>query len=84
MTTEKKLTWRDVKEMANGLTDEQLDMPVKWWGEEEGGTVLDVNQLPEDYVTDGEAYSPRSEMDPELIDADEPVFVKGTPMIWIY
>jgi hypothetical protein len=77
------LTWRDVKDLANSLTEEQLQQPVNYWTESEGGTVGDANVLDEDYVSDGEAYAPKSEMPAEAVDEDEPVFPKGTVMIWI-
>jgi len=79
----KILTWNDIKELSNSLTEEQLRQPVKYWTEEEGGTIGDANVLDEDYVSDGEAYAPKSEMPPECVDEDEPVFPEGTVMLWI-
>lgn len=76
-------TWAKVKEVANSLTEDQLQQQVRWWGESEGGKIDDVNMLPEDYVSDGEAYAPKSEMEPSAVDEDEPVFKEGTPMLWI-
>lgn len=81
-TDEKVLTWQNIKDLANALNDEQLKNPVRWWAEDEGGKIDDANMLPEDYVSDGESYSPRSEIDETLIDENEPVLPEGTPMLW--
>lgn len=83
MADEKLISWRDIKEIANSLSEEQLTLPVRYWTESEGGKVMDANLLPEDYVSDGEGYVPRSEMPEEYIDVDEPIMPKGTPMLWI-
>ena len=83
MAQDKELTWQYIKDLANSLDEEQLKKPVKWWGDETGGSISDANILDEDYVSDGEAYGPRSEMDEANIDPDEPVFHKGTPMLWM-
>ncbi len=82
-TLSNKLTWQDIKDLANSLSEEQLQQPVKYWTEGEGGSIGDANILEEDYVSDGEGYAPRSEMPSEVIDEDEPVFLKGTPMLWM-
>lgn len=79
----KKLTWQDIKDLANSLTDQQLQQEVRYWTEGEGGTIGDANVLDEDYVTDGEAYAPKSEMPLEVIDEDEPIYPSGTVMLWI-
>lgn len=79
----KELTWRDIKNLSNELSEDQLKQPVRYWTEGEGGEVGDANVLDEDYVSDGESYAPKSEMPAEVIDEDEPVFYKGTVMLWI-
>lgn len=79
----KKLSWHDIKELANSLTEEQLQQPVKYWTESEVGTVGDANALDEDYVSDGEGYGPKSEFPPETVDENEPVIPEGTVMLWI-
>jgi hypothetical protein len=83
MENTEQLIWQDIKDLANSLTAEQLRQPVKYWTESEGGKVGDANILDEDYVSDGEAYGPRSEFPAEAIDEDEPVFPAGTVMLWI-
>lgn len=79
----KKLSWQDIKALANSLTEEQLQQPVKYWTESEGGTVGDANVLGEDYVNDGKGYAPKSEFPPETVDENEPVIPEGTVMLWI-
>ena len=79
----KSLTWQHIKDLSNLLTPDQLRQPVKYWTESDGGTIGDANILDEDYVSDGEAYAPESEMAPECIDEDEPIFPEGTVMLWI-
>ena len=79
----KSLTWQDIKELVNSLNEEQLQQEVRWWGEESGGSVSDANILNEDYLSDGVSYAPKSEMLPDDIDEDEPIFPKGTVMLWI-
>jgi hypothetical protein len=79
----KELTWQSIKDLANSLSEEQLRQPVRYWTESEGGTVSDANILDEDHVSDGVAYAPKSEMDPEAVDTDEPVMPEGTPMLWL-
>lgn len=81
--SETKITWQEIKDLANSLSEEQLQQPVKYWTESEGGSVGDANVLDEDYVTDGEAYAPKSEMPAIAIDEEAPVFPKGTVMLWI-
>lgn len=78
-----KLSWQDIKDLANSLTEQQLQQPVKYWTEGDGGTIGDANVLEEDYVSDGVAYAPKSEMPALHIDEDEPIFPEGTVMLWI-
>src|SRR4051812_26312871 len=80
--SEKVLTWKDIKELLSHVNEEQLNQPVRWWGDGRGGRLHDANVLDEDYVSDGEAYGPRSEFDPESIDEEQPVVPKGTVMLW--
>ena len=81
----KSPNWAGLKAFANTLTDEQLSQPIRWWGEEKGGTAT-FSQLEEDYVTDDEGYSPKSSYDPETVQEmiDEyGVMPGGTPMIYV-
>lgn len=88
-TTEvtKSPTWADLKVFVNSLNEEQLLHPIRWWGEERGGKVTSISALPEDYISDGEGYSPKSSYDNETLadalEADEPIMVKGTPMLYM-
>jgi len=77
------ITWQSIKELANSLTADQLQQPVRYWTESDGGKIHDANILDEDYVSDGEAYGPKSEMSVDCIDEDSPVFPKGTVMLWM-
>jgi hypothetical protein len=79
----KKITWQKIKDLANSLNEEQLLQPVRYWTDCEGGQVTDANILEEDYVSDGEAYGPKSCMPADVVDEDEPVFPEGTPILWI-
>ncbi len=77
------LVWADIKALANSLTDEQLEQPVKWWSDDEGGNIDDANILDEDHVNNGENYVPRSALDPEfVVEPDAKVYPAGTVMLW--
>ena len=76
-------TWADLKEFANSLSDEQLDNPVIWWGDERGGKFSSADTLKEDYVNEsGEGVEPiylyKGDEDFENIQV---VLKKGTPIL---
>lgn len=82
MSEGKAITWKELKEFANSLSDEQLQAPVRWWGEEMSGCVFKAHQLEEDYVTTDYGCEPASVQ--EYDEGDEPYEVthpKGTPML---
>lgn len=46
------ITWREIKELVNKLTEEQLDATVIMWQEEGAITDIDAFQLEEDHYID--------------------------------
>ena len=87
MVQKKIPTWADLKAFANTLTDEQLNNPIRWWGDERGGIDATFGVLEEDYVFGEEGYSPKSSYDEEylndLLEDSSTVMIKGTPMIYV-
>ena len=83
MSKKKPITWAQLKDFCNKLPALQLKKHVHWWGEEKGGEVYKVFQLPEDYCTTDYAIEPFSVQDkPE--DGDDPYPIthpKGTPIL---
>lgn len=78
----KKFTWGDLKQFANSLPEEELQKDVIWWGDECGGQIDGVYQLPEDFVTTDYGAEPASVQEYE--DGDEEYEVthpKGTPIL---
>lgn len=80
----KQINWADLKAFANGLNKEQLAQPIRWWGEETGGTAR-FGQLEEDYISDGEGYNPKSSYGADMPDEEdiEGVMPMGTPIIFV-
>jgi hypothetical protein len=78
----KPMTFRQLKEKIETFTEEQLDMPVRWWGEERGGMINALDVLPEDYMQDEEGLVERSAFDEETIESLglEVGVAKGTPV----
>ena len=59
-------SWQDLKDFANELNDEQLTMPVRWWGNERGGEMGRAHILKEDYVNEsGDGCEPISAYEDE-------------------
>ena len=89
MENKKAPTWAHLRAFANMLTEEQLAQPVRFWGEETGGTASGMECLPEDFINDGESFSPKSSYESDLLeqmekdDEIEEVMPKGTPMIYM-
>lgn len=79
--------WQDLKEFCNSLTEEQLEYPVIWTGEDRGGYVSFADCMEEDYINpSGEGSEPLSaykgEEDYEdMIDNEPRTFLKGQPVI---
>ena len=64
MSNHKPITLQELYDRLDALrpslTPEQLAEPVRWWGDDRGGEVLAVDVLPEEHITVGEGYEPRS------------------------
>lgn len=56
------MRYRDLLRAILRLSLEQLDQPVRWWGDEKGGIVQSVHVLEEPYVdmSEGEGLEPLS------------------------
>lgn len=88
--SDKRLTWRQLKEAANELPEELLDDKVFGWAvdDEAGVKMVEILTLEEDHVFNGDdACAPRSELkemtEPEDWDDDEYYVVhkKGTKIL---
>lgn len=80
------MTYRELKENLDQLTDEQLDMVVRLWGDvdvglrEAGFEVIDQNH----YSGCDECYLvPEGELSPDEIEEWKLIVKKGTPMITV-
>jgi hypothetical protein len=80
---QKYITWGELKEFCNKLPDSQLKKHIHWWGEEKGGSVSRVYQLPEDFVTTDYGLEPLSVQEPpeEGEDQYSVTHPKGTPIL---
>lgn len=77
----KQLTWQELKDFVNKLTHEQLNDVVRFWGEEIGGIIDSVEQLPEDFVETDYGMEPASVQEYEEGDEHcEVILPKGTPI----
>ena len=83
----KNPTWADLKAFTGTLMPWQLAQPITWWGDEKGGKVSSIDVLDVDFINDGEGYSPSTSFDAEtlaeLIEENEGVLVKGTPIVYV-
>lgn len=82
----KTMTWADLKEFANSLTEEQLKTDVKLASEFSNHTVSHAAILQEDYVNvDGESAEPVSAYadDPEFDISLHSIAAKAGE-IWLY
>ncbi len=75
--TDVRMTYRQLKAALDALTEEQLEQPVIWSGDERGGEVRHVWIADEDWIgedSDSETWLPRSQglrLDPEsYVEAD--------------
>lgn len=84
---QKTPSWADLVEFASKLTPEQLSQPIRWWGEEKGGTINGLHQLEEDYILDDMCYSPKSSYDAvtlaEVMEDYEGIMPAGTPIVYV-
>jgi hypothetical protein len=81
----KKFTYRDMLSAMSTFTDEQLDMEVRWSGDESGGELSGFWIVEEDQINpSGDGMEPVSVYanDPDVdVDAEEIVCKKGTPIL---
>jgi hypothetical protein len=56
------MTFEQLFQALSEKTPEQRAQPVRWWGDERGGIVLALHELPEPYtnMSEGEGLSPLS------------------------
>jgi hypothetical protein len=84
-TMEKKFTYRDLKQMINYLTEEQLDLQVRWAGDGRGGTLDKLWIVEEDQINpSGDGMEPVSayDNDPDFDASDEAVVCpKGSVLL---
>lgn len=58
---EKPLTWDDIKQFANTLTNEQLQQPAFVWGDEKSGHIFSIAETQDDLINpSGEGVEPKS------------------------
>lgn len=81
------MTWHELKEFANSLSEEQLNKKIILWREDEAITRIDAEQLEEEHyinVDDSEngcfPVSECKDLDPETKIIK--VYDKGHPILW--
>ena len=76
-------TYRDLQNFLSGLTESQLEQPVKCWGEYREGSISGADVLEEDYISPtSEGLEPRSAYADESEYDEEPtVHEKGTVLL---
>jgi hypothetical protein len=75
------MTFLELKQRLESLTPEQLAEPVRWWGDERGGTIDDLHVLDEEYVNVGDGFEPRSTANVEHEDDITATLPAGTPTL---
>ena len=66
------MTYRELRDFLNTLTDEQLDQTAQVIGvDTPGGAITQAEVLDEDWVMDGEGACPRSVWDESLTDEEK-------------
>ncbi|TQI71788.1 hypothetical protein JM79_2737 [Gramella sp. Hel_I_59] len=77
--------FKDLKEFVNSLNENQLEQPVKFWGDEIGGEIHRAEVLKEDWINPtGDGLEPRSAYDDEPEYEFEPAGIeKGSPVLSI-
>lgn len=84
MNKAKQLTWRELKEFANQVSEEHLDSKVIWWGDGRGGVINTAEFLTENYVDfSGEGMEPESDYKGTEYENEKPdhILRKGTPIL---
>lgn len=82
------MTYAELKAKLDAMTPEQLAMKVRWWGDERGGVVHEVDVLTEVWVNvETEGYAPVSSFgaDDEIAEGirggEWPTLEAGTPIL---
>jgi hypothetical protein len=83
---EAPITWDDLRQFCFSLTSDQLQQPVKVWGEEKGGGVFAISIAEDEGINpSGEAIEPRrlyaeaeDEFSKEIANDEPTVLKKGT------
>ncbi|WP_234735344.1 hypothetical protein [Tellurirhabdus bombi] len=65
----------------NGLNEQQLDSPVRWMGDERGGTVKVLHVYEEDMLNDDGQAIERSAFTEEEATDLKVAYPKGTPVL---
>lgn len=77
----KPLTWADIKDYANSLSDEELKQPVRYCGEYKGGEVYSIYILNDDFINpSGDGIEPRSYY-AESEDPDDREMAESEPIV---
>lgn len=90
----KPFTWRELKQQVNNIPEEQLDKPVRIWGEDEAHLAAEVVLLEEDYHETGygcaplkdvkEMYKSENDSDDYDFNTEHPLaYEKGTPILYL-
>jgi hypothetical protein len=83
MNTEKSISWKELKDFANSLPEEELSKAVVWMGEERGGRIGLAECMDEDYVQTDYGVEPASVQEYEEGDEHYPtIYKKGTPILY--
>jgi hypothetical protein len=75
------ITFRQLRDELNLLTEEQLDMPARWMGDERTGTIKSVETFEEDMLVDEEYAIERSAYSEEEAAEMELAYPAGTPYL---
>lgn len=77
------MTWKELKEFANGLTEAQLAKKVILWREIEGINNIQAMQLDSDHFATDESEGCYSREDvPTPEEGEFMVHQKGDPVLW--
>ena len=83
--TMKPMTYRDLKSKLETLSPDQLDAPIRWWGEERGGEIYGLRILECRYINDGgEGFVPVTAYEPGQLPPESAIegdLAEGTPIL---
>ena len=77
------MTWNELKEFCNSLPEDQLNMNVVMWREEESISNIETDRLQEDHYmgSDDDFFYPESEAQYPLNELKK-VWSKGDAILW--